>query len=167
MMANPNNDAARINYKILYRQAWNQYNIYFQTYSIHNSKFNVIGAVSSIFILVLVTLAEAWSRWLYLSLPFLIFPFFVTLRNLMRRFKIPWFKKEDLESQMLEGEDEFFKHQIDDIFIAATTLLDYKNFSKKWVLRSVQSIVIGVIVSICVFLHLYLLPLGRSLMQGP
>lgn len=166
MMANPNNDGERINYKILYDQAWNQYNIYFQTYSIHNSKFNVIGAVSSIFILVLVTLAQTWSKWLYLSLPFLLFPFFVTLRNLMRGFKIPWFKKDVLESQMLEGEDEFFKHQIDDIFYAATTLLGYKNFTRRWVFRSVSSIVIGVIVSICVFLHLYLLPLVRSLMQG-
>jgi hypothetical protein len=161
------NNGERINYKILYDQVWNQYNIYFQTYWVHNNKFNVLGAVSSIFILVLVTVAEskAGSRWFYLPLLFLLFPFALSLVNIKRRFEIPWFGKEKLESQMLKGGDEFFKHQIDDIYHAATTLRKYKNFAEKWVSISVWSIIIGAFVFISLFTYLYLLPLICGLMQ--
>jgi len=160
------NDNEKIDYKTLYYQAWNQYNIYFQGYSVYNNKFNTIGAVSSIFILVLTTAAKTWSKWFYLPLPLLLFPFFVALRNLMyREIEIPWFGKEKLESQIREGEAEFFKLQMNDIFHAAKTLFEYKVFARRWVLISVWFIIASVIVSF-ISLCLSLLPLVCSLYAG-
>ena len=159
----------RTKYKILYRQAWNQYNIYFQTYSLHSNKFNTIGAVSSIFILVLVTLAEAeeGSKWFYMPVVFLLVPFIVTLINLMKGFKIPWFKREKLEDQISEGEVEFFKHQIEDIYKSHDTLLAYKKWAKRWSRVSVWFIFAGLAVSVFLLARQYLPPLFCRLTQGP
>lgn len=153
------NDNEKIDYKTLYHQVWNQYNIYYQSYSVYNNKFNTIGAVSSIFVLVLTIAGERWSKWFYLPLPLLLFPFFVALINLMyKEIEIPWFGKEKLESQLSEGVAEFFKLQIDDIFHATNTLYDYKVFARRWVSISVWSIIASFIVSF-ISLFLSMLPL--------
>jgi hypothetical protein len=155
-----------IDYKALYSQAWNQYNVYFQAYSIYNDKFNTIGAISAIFILVLTTAAQVWSKWFYLPIGSLLFPFFVALKNIMYRdVEIPWFGKEKLENQILEGDNQFFKCQVDDIFHAAGTLFKYKLFARRWISISVWFIIVSAIITF-ISLLVSLLPLVCSLYAG-
>jgi hypothetical protein len=155
-----------IDYRALYSHAWNQYNVYFQAYSILNDKFNTIGAISAIFILVLTTAAQVWSKWFYLPIVSLLFPFFVALKNIMYRdVEIPWFGKKELENQILEGENQFFKCQVDDIFHVADTLFKYKLSARKWISISVWFIIVSAIITF-ISLLLSLLPFVCSLYVG-
>lgn len=72
----------KIDLKLIYDHAWNQYNTYYQSYSLYTSKFNMVGAVSSVFILVLITSAQTWSLLFYIPISFLLIPFILTLINL-------------------------------------------------------------------------------------
>jgi hypothetical protein len=145
--------------QLIYQQAWNQYNTYYQSYSIYNSKFNLAGAVSSVFILVLITSVQAWSKLFYIPILPLLMPFILTLINLnYQKIKIPWFGKDDLIGQLKQGEEIFFQKQLDDIFVAAESLFEYKQFARKWMSISVFSIVISGIISIGIAGYVILFP---------
>jgi len=117
-------------YKILYDQAWNQYNVYYQSYFIRNSKFNMIGAISSILIVSEITVALSISRLFFIPIIPLLVIFLIFILNLMyNKLEIPWFEKHQLIDQLRQGEAEFYNCQIDDIYKAAHTLLAYKRYT--------------------------------------
>ena len=135
-------------FDLLYPQVWNQYNIYYQSYAIYNSKFNIIGVVASVFIAVLLTVAGSWSWLLYIPILGLLIPFILALLNLKYdKVKIPWLDKHQLVKNLQGGKSEYYEALIDDVFEATNTLLAYKRFAHKWVSISIWSIVISIVLA--------------------
>lgn len=133
-------------FELLYQQVWNQYNIYYQSYSIYNSKFNSIGVVASVLIAVLLAVADSRSWLLYLPIIGLCIPLALALYNLMySKVKIPWFDKNQLVKNLQCGKSEYYEALIDDVYTATDTLLAYKRLAQKLVSISIWAIVISII----------------------
>lgn len=148
----------KIKFDLVYQQIWNQYNIYYQSYSIYNSKFNIIGVVASVFIAVLLTVAGSWSPLLYIPILGLLIPFIVALFNLYYdKVKIPWFDKGQLVNKSIIGKPEYYEALIDDVIQATDTLLAYKKYARRWVSISIWAIVISIVIALsiacCKLLH--------------
>ncbi len=147
------------NYQIIYPHIWNQYSAHFQKYIAYENKLNTIGAISSIWILIFFNVPRQNLAY-YLTLPFLLIPFFITIFNLFySKFKIkariPWVGRDILESQLSEGTNTFFKRQIDDIYDCADEMFRYMGFATTCITTSLVSMLIGISYYITISLYFY------------
>ncbi len=150
------------NYQTVYPHIWNQYSIYFQRYNAYTNRLNTLGTISSILILIYFSLPfKHNTNWIYLTLLFFLFPFFITIANyfISKKIAIPWVERDELESQLSEGINTFFKRQIDDLYYCADTMFGYAKSAKKWIKYSLVSMLIGILYYIIISLYFYCLDL--------
>ena len=150
-------------YKILYDHAWNQYNIYYQGYFIRYNKLNMVGAVSSIFIVSEITIAIGISKLFFIATLPLLLTLVIFIMNLAYKkeayykgeihkgIQIPWHGKSDLNKLIRKGKAAFYKEQIDDIMFAADTLYEYKQFSDYWISVAIRCIGVSATILFVVF----------------
>jgi len=145
---------------LIFQQTWNQYNIYYQSYMIYNSKFNTIGVVASVFIVVLLAIANSWSTLLYIPILGLLIPFVLTLLNLKYDgVQIPWIDKEHKIRKSQIGKTEFYEECIEDVMQATNTLLTYKKIVRKRIALSIWSIFISLVFAFFITLYKILQPI--------
>lgn len=139
-------------YERVFPIIWNQYEFLFRSLKNYENKFQLLLAISSIIILIFFSF-ELQKKHILFYLPlvgFMISTFVCLYYIVPRRYWVPWIEKEQMLQKFKNNEDPY-EFIFNDIYGVTKYIRIISKKYKKFILISINSIIISIFLSVIIF----------------